>query len=235
MEYIRENIEAVRGRIAEAANKSGRSAEDITLIAVTKNFDVSYVDAAIDCGVRDMGENRVQEMLGKIETAKMPVNWHMIGHLQTNKVKYIIDKVKMIHSVESVKLLQEIDSQAKKHGVVSDILLEVNISGEESKFGIDPSIAYEMVDQAQKLANVRVKGLMTVAPYTDHPEENRIYFAGIRKLFEEIRAQQSGNIAMQYLSMGMSGDFEEAILEGSNMVRVGSAIFGKRDYSKRNY
>jgi pyridoxal phosphate enzyme (YggS family) len=233
MDYIKENIESVRERIAEAAQKSGRNANDITLIAVTKNFDVSCVDAAIDCGVMDMGENRVQEMLTKIDTAKAAVNWHMIGHLQTNKVKYIVDRVKMIHSVESVKLLTEIDSQAKKHGIVTDILFEVNISGEESKFGIDPSVTYEMAELAQTLTNIRVRGLMTVAPYTENPEENRVYFAGIRKLFEEIRSQQGGNIDMQYLSMGMSGDFEEAILEGSNMVRVGSAIFGKRDYSKK--
>lgn len=233
MDYIRENIKAVRERIAQAAQRSGRRADEVTLIAVTKNFDISCVDAAIDCGVMDMGENRVQEMLTKIDTAKASVNWHMIGHLQTNKVKYIIDKVKMIHSVESSRLLAEIDNQAKKHEIVSDVLFEVNISGEESKFGINPSVTYEMVELAQSLANIRLKGLMTVAPYTDHPEENRVYFEGIRKLFEEIRAQQSGNIDMQYLSMGMSGDFEEAILEGSNMVRVGSAIFGKRDYTKK--
>jgi len=233
MAGIKENLETVRENIAVAAKRSGRVAEDVTLITVTKNFDVSCIDAAIDCGITDAGENRVQEMLSKIDTVKSKLNWHMIGHLQTNKVKYIVDKVKMIHSVDTVKLLSEINREAAKYDLVCDVLLEVNISGEESKFGINPGTVYEMIEQAKTMPNICVKGLMTVAPYVVDPNENRPYFRGIRQLFDQIKQEQSGNIHMQYLSMGMSGDYEVAIEEGSNMVRVGSAIFGKRDYSKK--
>lgn len=230
---IKKNLETVRTNIKQAAERVGRNPEDITLITVTKNFDVSCINTAIDAGIQDAGENRVQEMLSKIDAVKAPLNWHMIGHLQTNKVKYIIDKVKMIHSVDTIKLLREIDKEAKKHALVCDVLLEVNIAGEESKFGIDPSTVYEMVRQAEQMPNICVKGLMTVAPYVEDPNENRPYFKGIYDLFTAIKKTQSGNVDMQYLSMGMSGDYEVAIEEGSNMVRVGSAIFGKRDYSKK--
>lgn len=233
MATIKENLETVRQNIAAAAKLSGRLPEDVTLITVTKNFDVSYINAAIDCGIADAGENRVQEMLSKIDAVKSKLNWHMIGHLQTNKVKYIVDKVKMIHSVDSVKLLSEINRESAKHQLICDVLLEVNISGEESKFGINPGTIYEMIEEAKTMPNVCVKGLMTVAPYVENPNENRLFFSGICKLFDQIKKEQSGNIHMQYLSMGMSGDYEVAIEEGSNMVRVGSAIFGKRDYSKK--
>jgi len=233
MATIKENLETVRQNIATAAKLSGRLPEDVTLITVTKNFDVSYIDEAIDCGITDAGENRVQEMLSKIDVVKSNLNWHMIGHLQTNKVKYIVDKVKMIHSVDSVKLLSEINRESAKHNLICDVLLEVNISGEESKFGINPDTIYEMISEAKTMPNICVKGLMTVAPYVEDPNENRLFFSGIRELFNQIKKEQSGNINMQYLSMGMSGDYEVAIEEGSNMVRVGSAIFGKRDYSKK--
>ena len=161
MASIKENIEMVRENMASAAKRSGRLPEDVTLITVTKNFDVSCINEAIDCGVLDVGENRVQEMLSKIDAVKSKLNWHMIGHLQTNKVKYIVDKVKMIHSVDSVHLLSEINKEALKHNLVCDVLLEVNISGEESKFGIDPKAVFDMIHEARSMKNVCVKGLMT--------------------------------------------------------------------------
>ena len=233
MADIEKNLETVRSNIKKAAERAGRNPQDITLITVTKNFDVSCINRAIDCGIKDAGENRVQEMLSKIDTVKAPLNWHVIGHLQTNKVKYIVDKVKMIHSVDTVKLLKEISKEAKKHSVNCDVLLEVNIAGEESKFGLNPATVYEMVEEGKNLDNICIRGLMTVAPYVEDPNENRPYFKQMYELFQSIKETQSGHMDMQYLSMGMSGDYEVAIEEGANMVRVGSAIFGKRDYSKK--
>ena len=234
MADIEKNLSEVRRRIELAAKKSGRSAEDITLVAVTKTHPAEMINEAIDCGVRDIGENKVQEILEKYDKVKKGVRWHLIGHLQTNKVKYIIDKVYMIHSVDSVKLMDEIERQAEKHGVSQiKILIEVNISGEETKFGIAPSEIDDMLRYAKTLKYVKVCGLMTILPKIDNGVSNRLHFHNIYNKFVDISQNKYDNINMEFLSMGMSGDFEMAIEEGSNMVRVGTAIFGERDYSEK--
>ena len=187
------------------------------------------MNTAIECGVTDIGENKPQEVRDKFADV-LPVKWHLIGHLQTNKIKYIIDKVCLIHSVDSIHLMDEIDKQAKKHDIVMDILIEVNISGEESKSGISPSELESLLIHAGTLSNIKVRGLMTVAPKLYNNVTNTLHFNNMNRLFIDIKGKKYDNVTMDYLSMGMSGDFEEAIKCGSNMVRVGSAIFGKREY-----
>lgn len=228
---IAKNLAEVERRISAAAEKSGRKRSDITFIAVTKTHPAQMMNEAIDLGVTDIGENKPQEVRDKYGDVK-PVKWHLIGHLQTNKVKYIIDKVCLIHSVDSVKLMDEIERQAKMHDLVMDILIQVNISGEETKSGIHPDELDSLLRHAGELTNVRVKGLMTIAPKTDKSSENISYFDKMYKIFVDINRNAYYNVNMQYLSMGMSGDYETAIECGSNMVRIGSAVFGERDYSK---
>ena len=229
MSEISANLKMVREKICAAAKKTGRTGEEITLIAVTKTHPPEMINEAIDCGVTDIGENKVQEIVEKYDKVK-PVRWHLIGHLQTNKVKYIIDKVHMIHSVDSVRLMEEIDRQAKKHGVVMNILIQINISGEETKFGIRPDEIDEMLEAAERMSNVKVCGLMTILPKVDNTVSLRLHFINIRRIYIDISKKKYNNISMKYLSMGMSGDYEPAIEEGSNMVRVGRAIFGERNY-----
>ena len=229
MSDISKNLENIKKRIEDSAKKSGRDAKDITLIAVTKTYSPDFINEAIDLGVTDIGENKVQEIMEKYDKVK-PVRWHLIGHLQTNKVKYIIDKVHMIHSVDSIRLMDEIDRQAIKHGIIMNILIQVNISGEESKFGINPDEIDEMLEHAKELKNVKVCGLMTIIPKIDSMISNRLHFINIRQIYIDISKKIYDNICMKYLSMGMSADFEMAIEEGSNMVRIGSAIFGERKY-----
>ena len=231
MSEIKTNLEEVRKKIKIAAEKSGRNEDDITLVAVTKTYPPEKINEAIDLGVTDIGENKVQEIMDKYDSVK-PVRWHLIGHLQTNKVKYIIDKVYMIHSVDSVHLMEEIDRQAKKHDVVMKILIQINISGEKTKFGIRPDQIDEMIECAERLSNVKVCGLMTILPKVDNCVSLRLHFVNIRRIYIDISQKKYNNISMQYLSMGMSGDFEEAIEEGSNMVRIGRAVFGERNYCK---
>lgn len=232
MSDIQKNLEDVKKRIKNAAEMSKRSPEDITLIAVTKTHPVQMINEAIDLGVTDIGENKVQEILEKYDKVKKGVRWHLIGHLQTNKVKYIIDKVYMIHSVDSVKLMDEIERQAEKHGVSEiKILIQVNISGEETKFGIAVGELDDMLRYAGKLKHVKICGLMTILPKIDVSVSNRLHFNNIYNKFIDISKNKYDNVNMEFLSMGMSGDFEMAIEEGSNMVRVGTAIFGERDYS----
>lgn len=234
MSYIEENLREVREKIRIAAEKSGRCAEDVTLIAVTKTHPAEAINEAISCGVTDIGENKVQEIMEKYDHVK-PVRWHLIGHLQTNKVKYIIDKVYMIHSVDSVKLMDEIERQAEKKGVDEiKILLQVNITGEDTKFGIDASQIGELLEHAKGLKHVKVCGLMTILAKFDSDFSHRLHFRDINGKFIDISHNKYDNITMKFLSMGMSGDYELAIEEGSNMVRVGTAIFGQRDYSKQN-
>lgn len=225
---IEKNLELVKEKIEKAAQKSGRSAKDITLVAVTKTHPVEMMNEAIDLGVTDIGENRPQEVRDKYPLTK-PVRWHLIGQLQTNKIKYVIDKVCMIHSVDSIHLMEEIDKQAKKHGLVMDILIQVNISGEETKSGISPSELDEVLSRAEEFTNIHVRGLMTIAPNDDTA---RIHFENMSRLYEKTKQKSYKNVSMDYLSMGMSNDFECAIECGSNMVRVGSAIFGRREYLK---
>ncbi|MBE7015577.1 MAG: YggS family pyridoxal phosphate-dependent enzyme [Ruminococcaceae bacterium] len=230
---IENNLSEIRKRIADAAEKSGRRAEDITLIAVTKTHPAEAINEAIECGVTDIGENKVQEIMEKYDLVKKGVRWHLIGHLQTNKVKYIIDKVHMIHSVDSQKLMEEIERQAEKHDVDSiNILIQVNMSGEETKFGISIDEVDDMLEYAKTLKRVKVCGLMTILAKIDKGMSNRLQFRDINNKFIDISKNKYDNIDMKFLSMGMSGDFELAIEEGSNMVRVGTAIFGDRDYSK---
>lgn len=228
---IAKNLAEIEKRITAAAEKSGRKREDITFIAVTKTHPVEMMNEAIDLGVTDIGENKPQEVRDKYPLVK-PVKWHMIGHLQTNKVKYVINKVCLIHSVDSIKLMDEIDRQAKNHGLIMDILIQVNISGEETKSGIRPDELDSLLTRAGELTNIRVKGLMTIAPKNDNPVENSLHFDNMRQLFVDISRKTYYNVTMQYLSMGMSADFETAIEHGANMVRIGSAVFGARDYSK---
>ena len=231
MANIAENLKEVAKNMEAAAKGCKRCAQDVRLIAVTKTHGVDVINEAIDLGVTDIGENRVQEILEKYDQVK-PVRWHLIGHLQRNKVKYIIDKVHLIHSVDSFDLAKEIDRQAKKHGKVQDILLEVNVSGEESKFGLVPSDCAELCQRVSaELENVRIQGLMTVAPYTDDTELLRDVFQGLSALADEIRNKNIKNVCMKELSMGMTNDYPLAIECGATMVRVGSGIFGNRDYT----
>lgn len=229
MEGLEKRLCDVKNRIKMSAEESGRSEDDITLIAVTKTYEADVINKAIELGVTDIGENKVQEIIRKYPDV-MPVRWHLIGHLQSNKVKYIIDKVSMIHSVDSISLMDEIDRQAKKHSKVMDILIQVNITGEESKFGIKPDEIEEFLCYASTLKNVKVCGLMTILLKNDSEVNNRLHFNNIRRIYLDISEKKYDNICMKYLSMGMSGDFCEAISEGSNMVRIGSAIFGERKY-----
>lgn len=234
MTEIEKNLAEVREKIADAAKKSGRSAEDITLVAVTKTHPVEAINEAIDLGVTDIGENKVQEIMEKYDRVK-PVRWHLIGHLQTNKVKYIIDKVYMIHSVDSIKLMDEIERQAEKKNVESiNILIQINESKEESKFGIDETQLEEMLEHAETLKRVKVCGLMTILSKFDNEVALSLQFRDIRNKFIDISGNKYDNITMEFLSMGMSGDYDIAIEEGSNMVRVGTAIFGHRDYGNKN-
>ncbi len=229
MEGLEKRLCDVRNKIRLSAEESGRCEDDITLIAVTKTYEADVINRAIELGVTDIGENKVQEIIRKYPDV-LPVRWHLIGHLQSNKVKYIIDKVSMIHSVDSISLMDEIDRQAKKHSKVMDILIQVNITGEESKFGIKPDEINEFLYHASTLKNVKVCGLMTILLKNDSEINNRLHFNNIKRIYLDISEKKYDNICMKYLSMGMSGDFCEAISEGSNMVRIGSAIFGERKY-----
>lgn len=230
-DYIAENIKDVREKINMAAEKAGRNPDEIKLMAVTKTFPAAAVNIAFDNGVILFGENRVQELLDKLPNLHMTgKSAHFIGHLQTNKVKYIIDKVDMIQSVDSLRLAKEIDRQAEKIGRIMDILVEVNIGGEESKSGIDGRLLPEFLDRLSEFKHINVKGLMAIPPFFEDKEKTRPYFADMHKLFVDNAGKKSDNINMSILSMGMSSDFEIAIEEGSTLVRIGTKIFGKRSY-----
>lgn len=229
MSLIAENLKRVEEKIEQAARRSGRTREDIKLVAVTKTHGAQMINEAISLGVTDIGENKVQEIMDKYDDVK-PVAWHLIGHLQTNKVKYIIDKTALIHSVDSIKLMDEINRQAEKHSLVKDILIQINISGEQSKFGIRPEELENMLEHAGELPCIRIRGLMTIAPKTNNSVTNRLHFDNINKIFIDIQSKTYDNVNIEYLSMGMSGDYETAIEAGANIVRVGSAIFGERKY-----
>lgn len=227
---IKENLNIIEEKIAAAAEKSGRKREDILLLAVSKTIDVPRIKEAVNLGLVDLGENKPQEINWKyfeIENVK----WHQIGHLQTNKVKYIIDKVCLIHSVDSLKLAEEIDKRAKANNITMEVLVEINIAGEEAKHGVPLQEAEDLAVEISKLSNIRVAGLMTVAPFVENPEDNRKYFVEMRKLFVDIRDKNYNNINMKYLSMGMTNDYEVAIEEGANIVRIGTGLFGARDYT----
>lgn len=228
---IKENLKEVEARIAGACERVGRDPNEVTLIAVSKTKPVEMLQEAYEEGVREFGENKPQEMRDKYPCLPSDIHWHMIGHLQRNKIKYIIDKACMIHSVDSARLAQAISEEAGKHGLVMPVLIEVNMAKEESKFGIMPEEVWAFVREISTLPNIRIEGLMTIAPFTVHPEENRIHFRNLKKLSVDIGAKNIDNVNMRHLSMGMTGDFEVAVEEGATMVRVGTGIFGARDYA----
>lgn len=226
-----ENYEQVVENVKKACEKSGRNFQDITIIAVSKTKPLSDIEELLSHGVMEFGENKVQELTDKYEHISKPVNWHLIGHLQTNKVKYIVDKACMIHSVDSIRLAKEIEKEAAKKDVIVKVLLEVNIAQEESKFGIREDEVYELLDAIKDMPHIRVKGLMTIAPFVENPEENREYFKKMYQLSLDIKSKCIDNIDMSVLSMGMTNDYEIAVEEGATMIRVGTAIFGVRNYN----
>lgn len=229
---IAENLAEVEEKIAKACSRAGRERSEVTLISVSKTKPVEMLQEAYEAGSRDFGENKPQEIKEKYPQLPNDIRWHMIGHLQRNKIKYIIDKVCMIHSVDSVRLAEAIDEEAKRHNLVMPILVEVNVAEEESKFGLRLEETEDFIRQISKLSNIRVNGLMTIAPFTENAEDNRIYFRRLRNLYVDIKEKNIDNVNMCDLSMGMTGDYEVAVEEGATMVRVGTGIFGARSYSQ---
>lgn len=225
-----ENYKIIKQNIARAAEKSGRKPEDIMLLAATKTVDISVINHAISAGIDYIGENRVQEFLLKND-GYLPVHKHFIGHLQTNKVKDIINRVELIHSVDSYRLAEEISKQAIKNNKVMDILIEINIGSEYSKSGFEYENAYAAAEKIAKLEGIKIRGLMAIPPICENSEQNRPYFAKMKKLFIDISDKKIDNSSIDILSMGMSDDYETAISEGANMVRIGTALFGKRNYN----
>ena len=227
---LKDQLQEVEKRIQAACDRAGRKREEVTLIAVSKTKPVETLQKACDLGVRIFGENKVQELTVKYEALPKDIHWHMIGHLQTNKVKYIIDKAELIHSVDSLKLAETIEKEAAKHDLIADILVEVNVAEEESKFGMKMEEVIPFVEKVSAFPHVRVRGLMTIAPFVEDPEENRSIFADLHKLYIDIKKKNHDNDTVSVLSMGMTNDYEVAIEEGATMVRVGTGIFGARNY-----
>ena len=228
---LSDNLHEVQENIRKACERSGRNPEDVTLIAVSKTKPVSDIEQIYAAGIREFGENKVQEMNDKQKVLPGDINWHMIGHLQRNKVKYIVDNVAMIHSVDSVRLAEEISKEAVKKNVAVDILVEVNVAKEESKFGLYTEDVSQFVEQISKLPGINIKGLMTSAPFVENAEDNRKYFKKLYELAVDIQSKNIDNISMSFLSMGMTNDYVVAVEEGATHVRVGTAIFGHRDYN----
>ena len=228
MSGIRENIERVKERIESVCRRVDRDPNEITLVCVTKTIDIARINEAIGWGITDIGENRIQESKTKFGKLSRPVKWHMVGHLQTNKAKDAVRMFDLIHSIDSLKIAEAIDRRAGQLGRQVDCLIEVNTSGEASKFGVMPDEVFGLVEEMAKLNNLRIKGLMTMAPLVDDPELARPYFRELKSLSEQVESRNFSNVQMQYLSMGMTQDFEVAVEEGSNMVRIGTAIFGPR-------
>lgn len=229
---LKENLEHVEARIQKACDRAGRDRGEVTLIAVSKTKPADTLREAYDLGVRVFGENKVQELVDKYEVLPDDISWHMIGHLQRNKVKYMIDKAELIHSVDSLRLAETIEKEAEKHNITANILIEVNVAREESKFGVMPEELDEIVEKIAGFSHLNVKGLMTIAPNVENPEENRAVFARLRKLSVDIASKNVDNMNMSILSMGMTNDYEIAIEEGATMVRVGTGIFGERNYAQ---
>ena len=229
---IKENYRAVKENITSACDACGRKEEDVTLIAVSKTKPLEMLMEAYEAGARDFGENKVQELEEKIPNMPTDVRWHMIGHLKRNKVKFIVGKVYLIHSVDSLRLAEEISKEAVKKGVTVKILIEVNVAEEESKFGTTTEETTALIESVSKLPGVIIEGLMTIAPFTENPEENRKYFQKLKQLSVDIKTKNIDNVNMNVLSMGMTGDYLVAVQEGATYVRVGTGIFGERDYSK---
>lgn len=228
---IKENLSDIQKKIEDACKRSSRNPKDVTLIAVSKTKPNEMIEEAIACGQTIFGENYVQELAQKIEDFPESIHWHMIGHLQRNKVKYIIGKVDCIHSVDSIRLAKQIQDEAQKKDICQDILLEINVGMEESKWGFTLETIQNALKEISLFPNLRVKGFMTSAPYVENPEENRLLFRSLKQCFEDTKQCGYPNVSMEHLSMGMTNDFEVAIEEGATMVRVGTAIFGERNYN----
>ena len=228
---LKENLLEVEKNIQLACDKAGRKREEVTLVAVSKTKPVSMLQEVYNCGTFDLGENKVQELCEKEEMLPEDIHWHMIGHLQTNKVKYLMGKTSLIHSVDSLKLAREIEKQAAKSNITVDILVEINIAEESTKYGVKKEETFALIREIAKLTHVKIKGLMTIAPMVDNPEDNRLYFRQIKELSVDIDNQNIDNVSMNVLSMGMTGDYMVAIEEGATIVRVGTGIFGERNYN----
>jgi hypothetical protein len=227
---IQEQLQEVERRICAACERAGRAREEVTLIAVSKTQPLEALQEAYACGERVFGENKVQELTGKIEQMPTDISWHMIGHLQTNKIKYLVGKVDLIHSVDSVKLAQALEKEAAKKNAQFSILIEVNVAQEESKFGVSMEEVLPLIQEVATYPHLKICGLMTIAPFVENPEENRPVFANLHKLSVDIKNKNIDNVSVNILSMGMTNDYEVAIEEGATMVRVGTGIFGARDY-----
>ncbi len=228
---IKDNIKQVENNIESACLRAERSLEEITLISVSKTKPIEMLNEAYHCGCRDFGENKVQELVKKYEEMPKDIKWHMIGHLQRNKVKYIIDKVYLIHSVDSLRLAEEISKEASKRNITSNILIEVNVAEEDSKYGVSVNDTLSLIESISKLPSIKVEGLMTIAPFVENPEENRQYFVKLHRLYVDIMKKNIDNVNMNVLSMGMTGDYEVALEEGATCIRVGTGIFGERHYN----
>lgn len=227
---VKENLKLVEDKICQACARCGRNRDEVTLIAVSKTKPVEMIEEAMESGIRVFGENKVQEIIQKEQVLPKDIDWHLIGHLQRNKVRQIAGKTAMIHSVDSLRLALQIQKEYEKIGEVAQILVEVNVAGEESKFGVLPEETEDLIRQIAVMPNIKVCGLMTIAPFVEQAELNRVHFQNLRKLLVDINAKNIDNISMSELSMGMSGDYEVAIEEGATFVRVGTAIFGNRHY-----
>ena len=228
---IQENIKLVEENIKKACEKVGRDVNEVTLIAVSKTKPYTAIEEALPTGVKDYGENKVQELCDKYEILPKDIKWHMIGHLQRNKVKYLVGKASLIHSVDSIRLAEQIEKEYAKADEIANILIEVNMAQEESKFGITSEETEQLVREIAKFPHIRIKGLMTIARYTDNPESNRVYFRNMKKLSVDIENKNIDNVSMSVLSMGMTGDYQVAVEEGATLVRVGTGIFGERNYN----
>jgi len=226
VEIIKKNLEIINEKIKNAALKVNRNPEEIKLVAVTKTATIEQIKKAISAGIKIIGENKVQEAKEKYQILSTDIEWHLVGHLQTNKVKYAIEIFDLIHSVDSIKLAKEIDKRSLQFGMITNVLVEVNVSGEETKYGIKPEEVKLFLKEISEFSRIKVRGLMTIAPMAEDTEEVRPYFRKLRELFEKIKIKSIKNIKMDYLSMGMTEDFEVAIEEGANMVRIGRGIFG---------
>lgn len=225
---ISENLSIVRENIKRSAREAGRGPEEVTLIAVSKTKPAAMIEEAYACGCRDFGENRVQELCEKYEVLPKDIRWHLIGHLQRNKVKYVVGKAYLIHSVDSLRLAEEIQKEAEKKKTDVNVLIEVNMAGEASKFGVSPEDTESLVREVAKLPNVHIQGLMTIAPVVERPEDNAIHFSNLRQLSVDITEKNIDNVNMSVLSMGMTGDYEQAVKDGATYVRVGTGVFGER-------
>lgn len=228
---IQENIFDVQDKIKKACERSGRNYSEVTLIAVSKTKPVSDIEDAYKTGIRDYGENKVQELDDKYIVLPKDIKWHLIGHLQRNKIKYIIDKVNLIHSVDSIRLAQQINQEAEKKDITVNILIQVNVANEETKFGLKEDETITIIKEISTYSNIHIKGLMTIAPFTTYAENNRVYFNKLKSLSLKIADLNIPNVEMTELSMGMTGDYEVAVEEGATLVRVGTGIFGNRNYN----